>query len=86
MTRLVRGLSEVSKTFSTRAAWFFDRVRPTTLTSYFSIARIIVEPQPQPTSSSVMPGSRPSLPSARSTLASCASPRVISSRSKYAQL
>ena len=32
-----------------------------TLTSYFSIARFIVRPQPQPMSSSVMPGLRSSL-------------------------
>ena len=85
-TRLVRGLSDAANTFSTWAFWFSLSVRPMTLTSYFSIARIIVEPQPQPTSSSVIPGSRPSLPSARSTLASCASSSVMSSRSKYAQL
>ena len=32
-----------------------------TLTSYFSMARIIVEPQPQPMSSSVIPGSQAQL-------------------------
>lgn len=31
-------------------------VRPTTLTSYFSIARRIAEPHPQPMSSRVIPG------------------------------
>ena len=36
--------------------WFSDSVRPMTLTSYFSTARMIVEPQPQPMSSSVIPG------------------------------
>ena len=40
-----------------------------TLTSYFSTARIIVAPQPQPMSSSVIPGCRPNLPSDRSILA-----------------
>jgi hypothetical protein len=53
-----------------------------TLTSYLSTARMIVDPQPQPMSSSVIPGCRPSLPSDRSTLAICASSRVMSSRSK----
>ena len=43
--------------------WFSDSVRPMTLTSYFSTARMIVEPHPQPMSSSVIPGCRPSLPS-----------------------
>src|ERR1700720_1333346 len=60
--------------------------RPTTFTSYFSMARRMVAPQPQPTSSSVMPGCRPSLPSARSILASWASSSVMPPRSKYAQL
>ncbi len=36
-------------------------VSPTTLTSYFSIARFMVAPQPQPTSSSVIPGSQSQL-------------------------
>ena len=66
--------------------WFSDSVRPMTLTSYFSTARMMVEPQPHPMSSSVMPGFSPSLPSDRSTLARCASSSVMSSRSKYAQL
>ena len=56
-----RGLSDSSNTFSTRAAWFLDSVRPTTFTSYFSIARIIVEPQPQPTSSKRHPRLEPQL-------------------------
>ena len=44
--------------FCTCSAWFSDNVRPTTLTSYFSMARRTVAPQPQPMSSSVIPGSR----------------------------
>ena len=63
-------------------AWFSDSVRPTTLTSYFSMARRMVAPQPQPMSSNVIPGCRPSLPSARSILASWASSSGMSSRSK----
>ena len=43
-----------------------------TFTSYFSNARRIVPPQPQPMSSSVIPARSPSLRSARSILASCA--------------
>ena len=85
-TRLVRGLSEVANTSSTCSCWFLLNVRPITLTSYFSIARIMVAPQPQPTSRTVMPGCSPSFPSARSILAICASSSVMSSRSKYAQL
>ena len=68
-TRLLRGLSIWSNDFFTWVAWFFDNVRPMTLTSYFSIARRMAAPQPQPTSSSVIPGCRPSLPSAKSILA-----------------
>ncbi|CFE84003.1 Uncharacterised protein [Mycobacterium tuberculosis] len=85
-TRLSRGVSISSNDFCTWAAWFFDNVRPTTLTSYCAIARRMVAPQPQPISSSVMPGCRPSLPSARSILAIWASSSVMSSRSKCAQL
>ena len=44
-------------------------------------ARFITEAQPQPTSSSVMPGFKASLPSARSIFAICASSSVMSSRS-----
>ena len=43
-----------------------------TLTSYFSIARFMVAPQPQPMSSSVMPGFRSSLSRLRSIFAICA--------------
>ncbi len=43
-----------------RPAGSCDSVRPMTLTSYFSIARCSVRPQPQPISSSVMPGLRSS--------------------------
>ena len=81
-TRRVRGVSSSSNVFCTCSAWFSDNVRPTTLTSYFSMARRMVAPQPQPMSSSVIPGSSFSLPSARSILASCASSSVMSSRSK----
>ncbi|SHW73782.1 Uncharacterised protein [Mycobacteroides abscessus subsp. abscessus] len=55
---------------------------PMTLTSNLRIARSRQAPQPQPMSSSVMPGSRLSLPSARSNLAIWASASVKSSRSK----
>ena len=57
-----------------------------TLTSYFSIARCSVRPQPQPISSSVMPGLRSSLSRFRSTLAICASDSVTLGPVKYAQL
>ena len=63
-----------------------DSVRPMTLTSYFSIARFMRRPQPQPMSSSVMPGLRSSLSRFRSTLAICASSSVMSGAVKYAQL
>ncbi|SKV98517.1 Uncharacterised protein [Mycobacteroides abscessus subsp. abscessus] len=46
----------------------------------------MVEPQPHPTSSSVIPGSRFSFPSARSILARWACSSVSVSGSKYAQL
>ncbi|OBI46111.1 hypothetical protein A5707_21945 [Mycobacterium kyorinense] len=61
-------------------------VIPMTLTSYFSIACRMVEPQPQPMSSSVIPGSSPNLPSARSRLACWASSSVVAPSSQYAQL
>ena len=85
-TRFVRGLVESANSFSTWACWFLLSVSPTTLTSYFSMARFRVAPQPQPMSSSVIPGLSPSLPSDRSIFAICASSSVMSSRSKYAQL
>ena len=85
-TRRVRSVSIASSSSWPNFAWFLLSVRPTTLTSCFSIARFITEPQPHPMSSSVMPGCRSSLPSARSILAICASSSVMSSRSKYAQL
>ncbi|COY43098.1 Uncharacterised protein [Mycobacterium tuberculosis] len=53
-----------------------------TLTSYSATACRMVEPQPQPMSSSVMPGSRFSLSSASLRFAYCASSSVISGRSK----
>jgi len=46
------------------------------------MARSIVDPQPQPMSSNFMPGISPSLLSARSIFASCASCSVMSSRTK----
>jgi hypothetical protein len=52
-TRLLRGLSISSNIRATWARWFLERVSPITLTSYFSIARRIVESQPQPMSSNV---------------------------------
>ena len=61
-----------SERLPAEGALILVKVRPTTLTSYFSIARFIAEPQPQPISSSVIPGCRPSLPRARSILAICA--------------
>ena len=81
-----RSVSTVASSCSQYACWFLLSVTPTTLTSYFSSARFIIEPQPQPTSSSVMPGFSPSLPRLRSSLAICASSMVMSSRGKYAQL
>ena len=66
--------------------WLRLSVIPITLTSYFSIARTSAPPQPQPMSSNVMPGSRLSLPSARSNFAFDASSSVMSSRSKYAHV
>ncbi len=64
------------------AYWFSLRVKPMTLTSYSATACRMVEPQPQPMSSSVMPGSRFSLSSASLRFAYCASSSVISGRSK----
>jgi hypothetical protein len=85
-TRRERSVSTESRISWPKARWFLLNVSPTTFTSYFSIARFIIDAHPQPTSSSVMPGCRPSLPSDRSILASCACCSVMSSRSKYAQL
>src|ERR1700691_3039387 len=53
-----------------------------TLTSYFCRASSSAPPHPHPTSSSVMPGSSASLPSARSNFATWASSVLMSSRSK----
>ena len=66
--------------------WLRLSVMPMTLTSNFSIARSSAPPQPQPMSSNVIPGSRFSFPSAKSNFAFWASSRVMSSRSKYAQV
>ena len=60
-TRLLRGLGDAANTFSTWAFWFWLNVRPMTLTSYFSSARLSVAPQPQPMSSKRHAGLQPQL-------------------------
>ncbi|CFS28124.1 Uncharacterised protein [Mycobacterium tuberculosis] len=75
-------MSIEASTCSQRACWFLDNVRPMTLTSNRSTARLMVVPQPHPMSSSVMPGLRSSLSRLRSTLAYWASSSVSSGGSK----
>lgn len=81
-TSLRRGLSILSNSATQWAYWFSLSVRPMTSTSYSSTAWRMVEPQPQPMSSSVIPGSRFSLSSASLRLAYWASSSVLAPSSQ----
>lgn len=72
--------------FCAHSACCFDSVTPSAFTPYSLAACITMPPQPQPTSSSRIPGFSPIFLATRSCLWNCASSSVECSSGKQAQV